>query len=124
MRRIFSISLILLLWLGPLAAVLPGIDESRLPFCCRRHGAHHCAMDGETAQSGSSGPAVSAGSRCPEFPGTLAATILPQFVASFGAPHEPTSASGLHSSGATRRAARAGQLRIQTDRGPPPLAIA
>jgi hypothetical protein len=43
MRRALSISLVLLLWLGPFAAVLPGIDESRLPLCCRRHGVHHCA---------------------------------------------------------------------------------
>ena len=44
MRRALTIFLILNLWLGPLAAILPASDESRLPPCCRRHGAHHCAM--------------------------------------------------------------------------------
>ena len=36
MRRGLSISLIVLLWLGPFVAVLTGIDETPLPFCCRR----------------------------------------------------------------------------------------
>ncbi len=29
---------------GAAGGLLPASDESRLPACCRRHGAHHCAM--------------------------------------------------------------------------------
>ena len=44
MRRAISIFLILFFWLGPLETLLPGGEDARLPACCRRHGAHHCAM--------------------------------------------------------------------------------
>lgn len=44
MRRSLGIVLIALFWLAPLATLLPGSDEAALPACCRRHGAHHCAM--------------------------------------------------------------------------------
>ena len=41
MRRALSSLLILFFGLGPLAVTLSDGDESRLPFCCRRHGDHH-----------------------------------------------------------------------------------
>src|ERR1035438_8325373 len=44
MRRCVSIFLVLCFGLGPLTGMLEASDESRLPACCRRHGAHHCAM--------------------------------------------------------------------------------
>jgi hypothetical protein len=74
MRRFVGVFLILLFWLGPLAAVLPASEESRLPPCCRRHGAHHCAMylrmmamAAEAASGGT--PIVTAPVTCPCFPG-------------------------------------------------------
>ncbi len=126
MRRAFSISLILLLWLGPLAAVLPSLGESRLPFCCRRHGVHHCAMDADaaTAKSGGAGRAFSAPSRCPQFPATMATSPGPAFAPTVATAGIPAMLAGLHFPGASRDAARPGQLGTQADRGPPAFAIA
>jgi hypothetical protein len=47
MRRVFSIFLILFFGLGPLSALVEGSDDASLPACCRRLGAHHCAMYAE-----------------------------------------------------------------------------
>lgn len=44
MRRAFSIFLVLFFGLGPLSAFVDGVEDAGLPPCCRRHGAHHCAM--------------------------------------------------------------------------------
>lgn len=44
MRRGFSIYLVLFFALGPLTTLSPASDEAALPVCCRRNGAHHCAM--------------------------------------------------------------------------------
>ncbi|MGA9669376.1 MAG: hypothetical protein WBQ94_09220, partial [Terracidiphilus sp.] len=49
MRRALSTLLILFFGLGPLVATLSADDESRLPYCCRRHGDHHCAMPARAA---------------------------------------------------------------------------
>jgi hypothetical protein len=126
MRRTLSISLVLLLWLGPLAAVLPGISESRLPFCCRRHGAHHCAMDADqaAAQNDGSGPVISAPSRCPQFPAAIATTPAPAFAPAGSPATTPALRVGIYAPGSSRDAARMGQLRSQADRGPPALATA
>lgn len=126
MRRALSISLILLLWLPAVAAVLPGNGEARLPFCCRRSGAHHCAMDAETtsAQTVNSGPSVKAPSRCEQFPSAVPATISPVFVTASAPAHWPALTAGVYSRVARRDAARAGRLRAQLDRGPPSLALA
>jgi hypothetical protein len=87
MRRGFSIFFILFFSLGPLAAALDSSSESRLPPCCRRHGAHHCAMAARLAaltappQPGSS-PAFSAPLTCPYYPGSTAAiSTLPHALA-------------------------------------------
>jgi hypothetical protein len=44
MRRAFSIFLILFFGLGPLSAFVDSSPDAGLPLCCRRHGAHHCAL--------------------------------------------------------------------------------
>ena len=121
MRRALSISLTLLLWLGPIASLLPGADEPRLPFCCRRHGAHHCAMDAAPAQG--SGVALKAPSRCPQFP-ALAVTTAPAF--GLAVPLKGLSALLIskYSPGAGRDDARAGQIETRAGRGPPKPAIA
>lgn len=122
MRRALSISLIVLLWLPALAALLPGSEDVRLPFCCRRQGAHHCAMD--SGQNADSGPAIKASSRCAQFPAELPATIAPVFVAATAPAHWLAQVSAMYSSVANREAARAGRLRAQLDRGPPASALA
>jgi hypothetical protein len=44
MRRPLSILIVALFLLAPLSALIPGAADAQLPACCRRHGAHHCAM--------------------------------------------------------------------------------
>ena len=108
-RRGISIFLILFFWLGPLAAMLPASDgDSRLPPCCRRHGAHHCAMSMRMAalmsQATSGGkPIFTAPLTCPYFPGYLAGPTL-SLVALANA--------------------RLSQIRTRAGRGPPALNIA
>ena len=122
MRRALSISLTLLLWLGPLASLLPGADESRLPFCCRRHGAHHCAMDAAPAQD--SGVELKAPSHCAQFPAALAVTTAPAF--GLAAPLNGLSALLIskYSPGASRDDARASQIETFVGRGPPTSPLA
>jgi hypothetical protein len=43
-RRGFSIFLVLFYALGPLTVLSPASEDASLPACCRRDGAHHCAM--------------------------------------------------------------------------------
>jgi len=122
MRRALSISLMVLFWLPALVALAPGSDDLRLPLCCRRHGAHHCAMD--SAQGSVSGTAIKAPSHCPAFPSAVPAPAARVFVASAAPSTWPALKSAIISRVARREAARAAQLRAQVDRGPPvsPLA--
>jgi len=124
MRRVLSISLILLLWLPAVAALLPSAGEERLPFCCRRQGVHHCAMDPSHAQSDGSGRTVSAPSLCSQFPSTPAVTTSRAFVPGTRAATGPALLLVVYLPGASRDAARPGRLRAQLDRGPPASAIA
>lgn len=69
-RRLLAISLLLLFNLpavSPLFA-LAATSDANLPACCRRNGAHHCAMQmGPTATS--NGPAFSSvPEKCPAYP--------------------------------------------------------
>jgi hypothetical protein len=82
MRRGFSIFLILFFGLGPLSAFVDGSEDANLPPCCRRHGAHHCAMAMRMAammakiESGST-PVLTAPLTCPSYPGPSAAILMP-----------------------------------------------
>jgi hypothetical protein len=119
MRRELSISLIILFWLLPFAALLPGADEARLPACCRRHGAHHCAMgaeDSTTAHFSGPGRFLTAPSSCPRFPG-----FAPASTAAFALVQSPLPAlhAQAHSPIAEQAAAHRSQPRTQADRGPP-----
>ena len=78
MRRWISVSLVLFFGLWPLTGALEASDDSRLPACCRRHGAHHCAMSMQIAKALPDGmPAVTAPMYCPLFPGLLAGLWAP-----------------------------------------------
>ena len=122
MRRIFSILLILVLWLGPLAAVLPGADESQLPFCCRRHGVHHCAMDDDTPQN--AGVAFKSPSRCTQFPAPMAVSTSPALGLAASLTNSFALVVSKYVPGASRDDARAGLIRTGANRGPPNAAIA
>src|SRR3569833_2913797 len=67
MRRALSILLVLLFGAGPLTSAFSVSDDILLPPCCRRNGAHHCAMDDHQAQNGSGGT-LKARSRCQDYP--------------------------------------------------------
>ena len=126
MRRLLSISLILVLWLPAFASLLPGDGESRLPFCCRRHGVHHCAMDAESAsgQVSHTGPFLHGSSRCPSFPAGLAATRHSHLAIETGIKAWLGLAVRAFTPAASRDAARWSRLGTHTDRGPPVQAIA
>ena len=87
MRRAISILLLALLCFPSLSSAFTqsSIDESRLPACCRRNGAHHCAMSEEmvsrivAAISGKT-PTVGAPAHCPFYPTAQNATLTPIFV--------------------------------------------
>jgi len=85
-RRFLSIPLILLFWMAPLAALMPGSEDARLPMCCRRHGTHHCAMSGSEAPLTGGEHAVSAPAHCP-----LYHAGTPARIAVFLAPRHPGS---------------------------------
>ncbi|MGA2671690.1 MAG: hypothetical protein ABSE99_00570 [Terracidiphilus sp.] len=123
MRRGLSIFLILFFWLGPLAATLPGSDQSRLPPCCRRHGAHHCAMAmrmaAAMAQAASGKPVLTAPSQCPLFPAGTAAPAVPVHALAVSSLRLPVPLAQAHSPAAARAVARLGQIRTRAGRGPP-----
>jgi len=124
MRRGFSIFLILLFGLGPLAAALSASDESRLPPCCRRHGAHHCSMSARTmammAQSvPGSAPIFSAPAHCPLFPACTAVSAAPVLALAASPVSLPVLLAQPHAPAATPAAARLSRIRTRAGRGPP-----
>ena len=116
MRRAFSIPLVLLFLLAPLAAWLPGVDESNLPMCCRRRGSHHCAASSDDSASSAARPVLTAASRCPRYnaagPATLAAFLLPAAPANALVQEQPAPSLPILQ---IHRAS----LRTAADRGPP-----
>jgi hypothetical protein len=124
MRRFVSIFMILLFWLGPLAAILPANAESRLPACCRRLGAHHCAMSAEWAAkaaqaSPGSSPVLTAPLHCSYFPGSIAVTTTPVHALAASSVDLPVQLATAHSPEASRAAARLSPIRTRASRGPP-----
>lgn len=128
MRRLLSIFLVVFFSLGPLAATLEASDDARLPACCRRHGAHHCAMPAQMASmiaDAASGNAVlTAPSTCPAFPASTAVTATgPQALAASSV-GLPMLLAQLHSPAACRASARLSKLRTRASRGPPASSLA
>lgn len=126
MRRALSILMVLVFGLGPLSVMLGASEDSRLPPCCRRHGAHHCAMNAGVASiiAESGETSLTAPATCSSFPGSAAATIsAPQAlanvpvssIAQIAQPHFPSAAWA---------AARMSQIRTRVGRGPPALSLA
>jgi hypothetical protein len=72
-RRGFSILLVLIFSLGPLATLSAASEDASLPACCRRNGEHHCAMSMQgmadaTAVADGAAPILKLPPRCPYFP--------------------------------------------------------
>jgi hypothetical protein len=124
MRRILSIFLILQFWPGPLAAVLQANKESRLPSCCRRHGAHNCAMADELVMrlslaSHGSEPVVAHPARCSSFPESYAVPITSLYALVASAAALPVLSSQANSPIASCSLPFQSQFRVNTTRGPP-----
>jgi len=128
MRRGVSIVLLLFFTLGPLTVALQADEDARLPACCRRHGAHHCAMsDAMSAKMEASAPGqpiISAPSHCPYYPQGGCATLSPIYALAPVPNSLPALLTQDHSPVAARAAARMSQLRTRADRGPPASILA
>jgi hypothetical protein len=82
MRRGFSIFLILFFGLGPLSALVDSSEDAGLPSCCRRHGAHRCAMyvrimAMRAGPSVDPAPGFSAPLTCPLYHGPASSMLMP-----------------------------------------------
>ena len=124
MRRLFSALLILQFWMGPLAAVLPVKAESSLPACCRRHGAHHCALSAEMAAAGlqsspGTSPVVAAPSHCSSYPSSFIASTERVQALTPSPARIPSPRTKTLSLSAIPLAARQSTLRTRANRGPP-----
>jgi hypothetical protein len=124
MRRTVCVSLILLFWLGPFAAALPATAETRLPACCRRSGAHHCAMPAAMVviavhASPGSAPRLTAPAHCSSYPGFMLASTGPIEALITSPAWLGVTLAEPHSPAARRAAARLSELRTRANRGPP-----
>jgi hypothetical protein len=124
MRRGFSIFLILFFGLGPLSSTIDGSEDANLPLCCRRHGAHHCAMAMHMAamraraESGST-PAVSVPPTCPQFPGAAAMFATPASALMASAASAPDEIGPAHAFVGEPVAVFFAPSRAHAGRGPP-----
>jgi hypothetical protein len=127
MRRGLSIFLILFFWLGPLATIVPANEDSGLPPCCRRHGAHHCAttmrMAAMAAQARSGSRAVvTVPLSCASFPEFKDAAATTDAVATIPARLRVLVAQAL-TPAVEREAPRLDSARTRSSRGPPALSL-
>lgn len=65
MRRALTLAILLLFGLAPLSALMPGAEDAALPACCRRLGAHHCAMGAAASTTLQDGAGFAAQNLCP-----------------------------------------------------------
>ncbi|MGB6975414.1 MAG: hypothetical protein WBD67_12100 [Terracidiphilus sp.] len=124
MRRTLSLILVLFFSLGPLAAGLQA-DDFRLPPCCRRNGAHHCAksdaMIARMVQLSQGKPNLTAPAHCPLYPHNAINTLGPAFeLAPSGSPL-PAPRAQAHAPFPNRAVALAARLRSHSGLSPPAL---
>jgi len=124
MRRGFSILLIAIFGFGPLS-VLVDSEEANLPPCCRRHGAHHCAMYmrmvamQRDAASGKM-PLLSTPMTCPEYPGVQALFAAPVPALTAARAEAPVLREQARMALAEHAAPETTRTRAHAGRGPPP----
>lgn len=116
MRRPLSILIVAIFAFGPLSALLPGAEEAQLPACCRRHGAHHCAMAATMSAPPPGTQQVTAPNRCPFYrTGLLVLTPV------FALAHGPAAAGfcAVYLAPAQSLFATLDRSHIPSSRGPP-----
>ena len=123
MRRPLAIMLVLFFAFGPLQGVLGASDDSRLPACCRRNGAHHCVMNAEMLammkRVYSSTPAFAAPATCPLFPGLDAGYSTPSHALTPSLASLPALFEQNHSLIAANAVVRMNPVRTPKGRAPP-----
>jgi hypothetical protein len=123
MRRLLSITLVALLGLPSVMALLPGSDESRLPACCRRNGAHHCAMSAammaRMMEYVSREPGFAAPSHCPFYPTHGSPATAPQFAIAWTPESLAAPIKQFHAAIPFHASASSRELRAAANRGPP-----
>lgn len=77
MRRGASILLALILGAGPLAPAFTAGADAGLPACCRRNGAHRCAMKIAAKRMESRAPAFGTSGVCPAYRNAVLAVLTP-----------------------------------------------
>jgi hypothetical protein len=87
MRRGWATLLLAVFSLWLFVPAISADGDAALPACCRRNGAHHCAM--LKGSAGAGGPAWSQGARCASYPALRAypagriATLAPSLSGAF-----------------------------------------
>jgi hypothetical protein len=124
MRRGFSILLILFFGLGPFSALLAGSEDANLPLCCRRNGAHHCAMNARMAammakMERGAGPVLTAPLTCPDYPGAAGAFSAPPTALAVAASALPVPIALAHVAITAITAPRSLPALAHAGRGPP-----
>lgn len=124
MQRGISIFLVLFFSLGPLAALSPASDDAVLPPCCRRNGAHHCAMYMQRMAARmvvppGAPPIARAPSHCPYYPHNPTVWTTPVRALISAPIGLPEQLAQPHSPAAVRAAARLSHIRARSGRGPP-----
>ena len=124
MQRGIAIFFILFFGAGPLAALSPASEDAYLPPCCRRGGAHHCAMymammDARTPVPPGAPPIARTPSHCPYYPHQLTVWSTPAHALASMPLGLPEQLRQPHSPAAGRADARLTQIRTRAGRGPP-----
>ena len=137
MRRALSILLVAIFGFASFAPLVQSSHVSRLPVCCRRRGAHHCASMGEmpedaaariaAASSGANSEStvtIGAPSHCPLYPGALHATLTSVFAPApqHVAPAASQTIERIHAFSAAY--ADSSSSSAHTVRGPPTAVLA
>ena len=117
--------LLLFFALGPLTALLPANDDPRLPACCRRNGAHHCAMSTQmlvammARMEKDTAPGFSAPTTCPNYPVSLLALLAPDAALAAKQLSLPILHVRAHEPAAGNKVVLEDSIRLHAGRGPP-----
>ena len=128
MRRWVSVFVVLYFGLWPLTGTLEASDDLRLPPCCRRHGAHHCAMAMRMAAmmaqaATGSTPMLIAPTTCPLYPGYLSGNSAPAHALAASAASLPVPMEQARPVAACDAGARMRPIRTHAGRGPPAFSL-